>query len=437
MTLREFIQLAKQAGLKPRQRANGEWRMRCPAHKDETPSLDVREGEKGLLLQCRAGCSVEAICSALSISVGDLFFNSFSDRPPTPRGCSLSDLAQNCQVLQKTLIELGCREVQYDGAPAVAFPFQTSDGRVFYHYRIAVDGKDKWRLQTGAPAKELVFGLPQAFERAKRIGLLFVTESPLDTATLFALGFPAISVVGKGNASALTNFRHLLPEDLTIVVFQEPDAETFAQEVADALGRAVLCLVSPNPNTKDAWRMLRANNGDITQTRQQIEQSLASATQILPTLQLSQSRLTVSNTCSLCNLSDEELLKIAHPVLASGNPLEEAARIVSETFGVVGEIENLQLLFLSLTTRVFPQPVSVLVTGGTGQGKSFLTDAACSILPPCRYRRLVGASARALLFHPLTAGTVLHWLELPEISGDSVAATILRNILWQSASQRS
>jgi DNA-binding transcriptional ArsR family regulator len=136
--------------------------------------------------------------------------------------------------------------------------------------------------------------------------------------------------------------------------------------------------------------------------------------------------------CPFCQLSDEELFDLARPVLDAENPLQAAVERVSQTFGVVGENDNLQLLLLALTTRIFPQPVNVLVVGGTGQGKSFLTDAACATLPPCCHRRIVGASARALLFHPLAKGTVLQWLELPELGGDTIAATILRSILWQA-----
>jgi len=111
--------------------------------------------------------------------------------------------------------------------------------------------------------------------------------------------------------------------------------------------------------------------------------------------------------CPFCQLSDAELFERARPVLDAENPLQAAVERVSPIFNLVGENDNLQLLLLALTTRIFPQPVNALVIGGIGQGKSFLTDAACAALPPCRYRRIVGASARALLFHPLVKGTVL------------------------------
>ena len=57
------------------------WAARCPAHADRSPSLQITEGDKGLLLKCWAGCSVQEICVSLGIKQHDLFFDS-----PLPRG---------------------------------------------------------------------------------------------------------------------------------------------------------------------------------------------------------------------------------------------------------------------------------------------------------------------------------------------------------------
>ncbi len=47
---------------------------RCPAHDDGSPSLNVDQGERGVLLQCRsAGCSAEAITHALGLQRHELF----------------------------------------------------------------------------------------------------------------------------------------------------------------------------------------------------------------------------------------------------------------------------------------------------------------------------------------------------------------------------
>lgn len=53
---------------------NGVWQGCCPAHNDKSPSLSIGTGKDGrILLTCHTGCTLQAICSALGISVSDLF----------------------------------------------------------------------------------------------------------------------------------------------------------------------------------------------------------------------------------------------------------------------------------------------------------------------------------------------------------------------------
>jgi putative DNA primase/helicase len=46
---------------------------RCPAHDDRRQSLSVREGEKGIVFHCHAGCESFAVCAALGLKLSDLF----------------------------------------------------------------------------------------------------------------------------------------------------------------------------------------------------------------------------------------------------------------------------------------------------------------------------------------------------------------------------
>lgn len=55
------------------------YQSRCPGHDDKRPSLSVKEGDKGLLLKCWSGCSLEQIVAALGLTARDLFYD--SDRP--------------------------------------------------------------------------------------------------------------------------------------------------------------------------------------------------------------------------------------------------------------------------------------------------------------------------------------------------------------------
>lgn len=55
----------------------GRWVARCPAHKDERPSLSISHGTNGILLKCFAGCSLESITASLGIRVSDLFHDAY------------------------------------------------------------------------------------------------------------------------------------------------------------------------------------------------------------------------------------------------------------------------------------------------------------------------------------------------------------------------
>jgi hypothetical protein len=57
-----------------RRAGTGRWIAKCPAHSDRSPSFSIGEGRDGrVLLDCFAGCALEAILAALELSCRDLF----------------------------------------------------------------------------------------------------------------------------------------------------------------------------------------------------------------------------------------------------------------------------------------------------------------------------------------------------------------------------
>ncbi|BFU93430.1 MAG: hypothetical protein NTNFB02_01520 [Nitrospira sp.] len=76
MTVSDFLSRLESV----RSRGTGKWSARCPAHPDKNPSLSVVEGERGLLVRCWAGCSVQSVCGALGIAVSDLFYDNKENR---------------------------------------------------------------------------------------------------------------------------------------------------------------------------------------------------------------------------------------------------------------------------------------------------------------------------------------------------------------------
>jgi hypothetical protein len=55
-------------------RSGAGWIAQCPAHEDRSPSLSIGEGRDGrILLHCFGGCTSEAVCDSLGLSLSDLF----------------------------------------------------------------------------------------------------------------------------------------------------------------------------------------------------------------------------------------------------------------------------------------------------------------------------------------------------------------------------
>lgn len=68
---------------KVRRSASDRWMAKCPAHEDSSPSLSIRELPDGrTLVYCFAGCAVDDVLTAVSLSWKDL--HPAGDRPVNP-----------------------------------------------------------------------------------------------------------------------------------------------------------------------------------------------------------------------------------------------------------------------------------------------------------------------------------------------------------------
>lgn len=80
MNLTEFLSHVPDA------RPSGhEFKARCPAHPDDSPSLYIREGDDGrILIKCHAGCAAGAIVAAMGLHLADLMPPGVKERPAAP-----------------------------------------------------------------------------------------------------------------------------------------------------------------------------------------------------------------------------------------------------------------------------------------------------------------------------------------------------------------
>ena len=73
---------------------------------------------------------------------------------------------------------------------------------------------------------------------------------------------------------------------------------------------------------------------------------------------------------------------------------EQAVRVC----GVVGEERCAKLLYLSLTSRVLMEPVSLAIKGLSSSGKSFTTETTLKFFPKAAYIAMTAMSERALVY---------------------------------------
>ena len=194
MTVNEF--LSRLDGVKG---GHGQWTAKCPAHDDRQASLSVSVGEGGrVLLKCHAGCSTEDICTALGLTLKDLF--SAKERP---------------QIVATYPYRNGGQKLRY------------SDKHFTWR---RPDGQGGWIWNRKGLKRQL-------FVAGELSGLVCLAEGEKDCINLNWLGYNAAS--GEDGAGPGKWRKEYTAElaGLPVVIFQDNDdvGRAYAQEVAAAL----------------------------------------------------------------------------------------------------------------------------------------------------------------------------------------------------------
>ena len=84
--------------------SRGSWLARCPAHRDKTPSLSIRETNDGtILVNCFAGCGASDVLNALGLPWRALF--------PQNRTQSTSRSPYHSRIPARDLLEIVSEDV--------------------------------------------------------------------------------------------------------------------------------------------------------------------------------------------------------------------------------------------------------------------------------------------------------------------------------------
>ncbi len=185
--------------------ASGEYACRCPAHDDHTASLCVRQGSKGILVDCKAGCDTKAVVAKLGLTMKDLF-----PTDSTPAKAK----ATGIQKAKPTFQPQGKREL---GKLTKVYTYTDEDGQPIFEvcrYEQEKDGKrSKTFLQRHYAPSHLkakkdgyvwstdglrhpLYRLHEVVKAIREGKPVYVVEGEKDADNLAALGFAATTNPG-------------------------------------------------------------------------------------------------------------------------------------------------------------------------------------------------------------------------------------------------
>ncbi|MCX6796756.1 MAG: hypothetical protein NTW06_04670 [Candidatus Falkowbacteria bacterium] len=99
-----------------------------------------------------------------------------------------------------------------------------------------------------------------------------------------------------------------------------------------------------------------------------------------------------------CNeaLTEDETIK-AEELLKSQTLLFDVLKAI-KSLRVVGEEENILIIYLVLTSRLLAQPLSLEIKGDSSTGKSYPPNQIVKIFPPSAYKALTGMTAQSMYY---------------------------------------
>lgn len=90
----------------------------CPAHADRTPSLSIRQGDRGILVTCHAGCAAVDVLRAIRQIARIPSFDAGRIEPlPERRSRAFLAIWRDAKPIEGTLAETYVREVRGIGGP--------------------------------------------------------------------------------------------------------------------------------------------------------------------------------------------------------------------------------------------------------------------------------------------------------------------------------
>lgn len=191
----------------------------CPAHEDRAPSLSIDQGDKGAILECKAGCATKDVVSVLGLALPDLFDVPLNERRDRP------------QVVAE-------------------YPYTDEQGEVLFVVRRIEPGYDRerktfrqYRPDGTAGTKgirRVLYRLPEVAAEAQAGGTVFVCEGEKDADNLRTQAgvVATCNVMGAGKWSDTYTASLRGASEVVVIADRDEPGRRHAAAVAESVKRA-------------------------------------------------------------------------------------------------------------------------------------------------------------------------------------------------------
>jgi hypothetical protein len=403
--------------------------VHCPAHRDETPSLQVSEKDGKLLVKCFGGCSQEAVIEALKarnlwpISEKNKKYkgnktNGEGRNGATPPGLTLAELAKakGFQVDgPKGLMAWGVAQQKYRSATVVRVPYFSPDGQeVAVRYRKALSGDNRFSWRKGD--KVQLYGLWRLRE-IQEAGWVLLVEGESDCWAGWVYDLPALGLPGASTWKPEWG-EHF--KGMRVFLWSEPDKA--GQALPARIGKDLpdLMVITAPDGLKDL-NEAHVKGIDVQALVERLKAQAVPASNIIK---------------AQTDKHLAELRAAARPVLAAPDPLQEVRRaLVGMGFG--GDPTPALITYLAATSRLLAMrpgamPVHLLLVGQASAGKSFIVQSVLRLLPDEAHHTIPAGSPRVLIYDDTELqhrAVIFGEADSLPAGEDNPAASAIRNLL--------
>jgi hypothetical protein len=274
-------------------------------------------------------------------------------------------------------------ERKQNGKPQVHMPYFDKDGKkVGNRIRTSLNGSNRFIWSKGS--RPILYGLlwidnplQCCTENRDRNNIIILVEGESDAQTLWFYGYPALGVPGAKMWKS--EWKEYL-EGKEVYIWQEPDngGAQFVQRIGNDIPDVKI--ITPPENRKDISECHIAGDNIL---------------EIIP--RLMESAFTYSTILDEKNNQELEELSQKAALLGNRDILAEVVEH-SRTLGIVGEEENIQLIYIALTSRILDNPISIAIKGTSSVGKSYILKIVLKLFPESAFFDISSMSDKALFY---------------------------------------